>query len=48
MIYYPHQIEKNNCLGGTELASGKPQKSPEIIDKAVFLAECTEWQLMFG
>ena len=40
--YYPHQIEKNNCLGETELASGKTLKSREIIHKDVFLAECVE------
>ena len=40
--YYPHQIEKNNCLGETELASGKTLKSCEIILKAIFLAECVE------
>ena len=36
-VYYLHQIEKNNCLSETELASGKTLKSCEIILKAVFL-----------
>ena len=36
------KIEKNNCLGDTELASGKTLKSCEIILKGVFLAECVK------
>ena len=42
LSYYPHQIEKINCLDETELASGKTLKSREIFRKAVFLAECVE------
>ena len=42
LSYYPHQIEKINCLGENELASGKTLKSREIFGKAVFLAECVE------
>ena len=42
LSYYPFEIEKNNCLGATELASGKTLKSCEINLKAVFLAECLE------
>ena len=42
LSYYPCETEKNNCLGETELASGKTLKSREIIHKAVFLAECVE------
>ena len=45
LSYHPHQSEKNNCLGRTELARGKTLKSCEIFLKAVFLAECVE--LMF-
>ena len=40
LIYYPHQIEKNNCLDKTELALGKTLRSCEIFLKGVFLAEC--------
>ena len=49
LSYQPLQIEKNNCLGRTELARGKTLKSCEIFLKAIFLAECG-WnaQLMFG
>ena len=36
------KIEKNSCLGDTELASGKTLKSCEIILKGVFLAECVK------
>ena len=42
LSYHPHQIEKNNCLGRTQLASGKTLKSREILFKVVFLAECVE------
>ena len=48
LSYYPDQIEKNNCPGETELASGKALKSCEVIFKAVFLAECVECTIMFG
>ena len=44
LSYHPHQSEKNNCLGRTELAGGKTLKSCEIFPKAVFSAgpvECT-------
>ena len=42
--HYPHQIEKHNCLGETELTSRKRLRSCEIILKAVSLAdhECVE------
>ena len=36
LSYYLHQIERNNCLGETELAPGKTLKSCEVILKAVF------------
>ena len=42
LSYYPHQNEKINCLGETELASGTALKSREIFRKAVFLDECLE------
>ena len=42
LSHYPDQIEKNNCLGETQLASGKALKSREILLKAVFLAEWVE------
>ena len=38
------QIEKNNCLGETELAPRKALKSSEIILKATFLAKCVRMQ----
>ena len=38
LSYYAHQIEKINCLGETELASGKTLKSLKVV----FLAECVE------
>ena len=31
LSYYPHQIEKINCLGETELASGKTLKSCKAV-----------------
>ena len=42
LSYHPHQSEKNNCLGRTELARGRTLKSCEIFLKAVFLVECVE------
>ena len=42
LSYYLDQIEKYNCPGETELASGEALKSCEIILKAVFLAEWVE------
>ena len=38
LSYYPQKIEKNNCLGKAEFASGKTLKSREIILKAVFFS----------
>ena len=42
LSYQPLLIEKNNCLGRTELARGKTLKSCEIFLKAIFLAEWVE------
>ena len=42
LSYQPLEIEKNNCLGRTELARGKTLKSCEIFLKAIFLAEWVE------
>ena len=36
LSYYLHHIGKINCLGETELTSGKTLKSREIFRKAVF------------
>ena len=42
LSYCPDQIEKNNCLGETELASGKMLKSCGIILEVIFLVEWVE------
>ena len=42
LSYSPDRIEKNNCLGETELASGKMLKSCDIILEVVFLVEWVE------
>ena len=39
LSYYPGQLEKKNCLGETELATGKMLKSCGIIFEVVFLVE---------
>ena len=51
LSYYPHQTEKNNYLGETELASGKTLKSCEIIlaQSGIFSwLNVSNAQLMFG
>ena len=45
LSYHLHQIEKNNCLGRTELARGKTLKSCHVFLKTVFLAECVEYAI---
>ena len=42
LSYHMHQIEKDNCLGRTELARRKTLKSCEISLIAVFLGDCVE------
>ena len=40
------KLKRLNCLGETELASGKTLKSREIFRKAAFLAECVECSII--